>query len=243
MLPALAAAFGFVVLHRRAVRRREDLAPRNSLWLGLGLLAAVAALSPGLEDAASSSFAWHMVQHQLFTLVAAPLIASARPLAVLGSARTRTQRAASMADDPAGPVLLAAVLHLAVLLAWHLPVAYDAALADPRVHLLEHATLLGSAVVLWAWVFVASRDDRRFVAGVVALAATAIVGAGLGVVLLSAPAPLYAAYVDAGALDQQRVGGALMKVGALLVHAGAATVLTVHWLQRLEDQEALTAGR
>lgn len=240
------AAAGLVAVHRRGVRadRADGLALRG--WgFAAGLLVATLAVAPAVEVAAERSFVWHMAQHQLLLLVAAPLIATSAPLrSIWTGVRGRSWRGDGALLGPAGWVLPAALVAVAVLVTWHVPAAYDVAMARPPIHLLEHATLLGSAVALWATVLHAARDPHRLGLAVVALAGTAIAGAALGVVLLTAPQPLYAAYADAGpvALEQQQVGGALMKVGALLVHAVAAVAVTLRWLHRLEGS-SLPASR
>jgi cytochrome c oxidase assembly factor CtaG len=91
-------------------------------------------------------------------------------------------------------------------------------------------------VLAWGAIVLAARaQGARPLAAAVGLAMNALAGAGLGVVLLSAPVPLYGWYADLGAvaLDQQRVGGALMKVSAVVVYAGAAVWIVTRWLQRL----------
>jgi putative membrane protein len=215
-----------------------------SRFLG-ALVVLLVALSPAVEEAASGSFAWHMVQHQLLILVAAPLLASSRPLStalraggrpgVVGWQRVR----AWTARNVGWLALTAAGLHLTTVLAWHLPALYDAAMADPRLHHLEHLTLLGTAVLAWGAIVLVARDrGARALVAAVGLAMNALAGAGLGVVLLSAPVPLYGWYADLGAaaLDQQRVGGALMKVSAVAVYAGAAVWIVTRWLQRLAGE-------
>lgn len=244
----LLAAIGATAVHRRGVPPvAGSRLPMRGWGFALGLLVTVVAVAPGVEAAAERSFVWHMGQHQLLLLVAAPLIATSAPLRSLWSGATgRPWRddGPRIGGAAAWP-LPAALLAVAVLLAWHVPALYDVAMAHPPVHLLEHATLLGSAVALWSAVVHAARDRSRLGLAVLALAGTAIAGAALGVVLLTAPQPLYAAYATGGpvALEQQQVGGALMKVGALLVHAGAAVGITLRWLHRLEDSPVPASDR
>jgi putative membrane protein len=213
----------------------------------VGLVVVLVALSPAAEQLAGRSFAWHMVQHQLLVLLAAPLLASARPLlAALHASRRRvldpdaalagSQRSGQLPRAAGWLAVGAGAVHLCTMLAWHLPPLYDAAMADARLHHLEHLSLLGTAVVAWGAILLAARDrGARALAAVVGLAMNALAGAGLGVVLLSAPVPLYGWYAELGAvaLDQQRVGGALMKVSAVVVYAGAAVWIVTRWLQRL----------
>lgn len=245
--PLLVGAAAVAVVGARGWRRRVAAEPasagraRAAALRGVtGLVVVLLALATPLDGLAHASFAWHMAQHQLLLLVAAPLLASAAPVTTLryavGAPAGRTGRATGV---PAGVgVVLAGVLAIATLFAWHVPGAYDAALTSVRVHQLEHASLLASATLLWGAVLTAARDDRVLVA-VIVLAAAAITGAALGVVLLTSSTPLYAhpAAGGVGPLDQQRLGGAMMKVGALVAYAGAAVWLFVRWLGRLEAED------
>jgi putative membrane protein len=252
LLPAPAPLFAAIVaggIYVRGWRRR----PRRPVGQGggeawrfaSGLVVAVLALSPALEGLAEASFAWHMVQHQLLILVAAPLIASARPLTTAAWAagrRSVRSRADGWFVRAAGWLAIGAgAVHLATVLAWHLPPLYDAAMTDPQLHHLEHLTLFGTAAVAWGAILTAARDPgARALAAVVGLSLNALAGAGLGVVLLAAPLPLFGSYAHLGAvaLDQQRVGGALMKVSAVMVYAGAAVWIVTRWLHRLSEEPA-----
>jgi putative membrane protein len=242
----LLAAVAAVAIHLRGWRRR----PRRRIGDGGGevwrfsggIVIALVALSSGLERAADGSFAWHMVQHQLLVLAAAPLVASARPVATFAWAagrRPMVDREGWLTRTAGWLAIGAGAVHLATVLAWHLPPLYDAAMADPQLHHLEHVTLFGTAVVAWGAILTAARDrGARALAAVVGLALNALAGAGLGVVLLAAPAPLYGWYegFGAAALDQQRVGGALMKVSAVVVYAGAAVWIVTRWLHRMSAE-------
>jgi putative membrane protein len=243
LLAVVAGAAVYVRGWRRGASRGPAARTAGELSRSLGaLVVLLVALSPAVEEAASGSFAWHMVQHQLLILVVAPLLASSRPVSTVlrAGASSRTvprHRVRAWSGRNAGWLAVAAAaLHLTTMTAWHLPPLYDAAMADPRLHHLEHLTLLGTAVLAWGAIVLAARaQGARPLAAAVGLAMNALAGAGLGVVLLSAPVPLYGWYADLGAvaLDQQRVGGALMKVSAVVVYAGAAVWIVTRWLQRL----------
>jgi putative membrane protein len=250
----LLAAAGALTLFVRGWRARPAHGPaaRNvgEPWrFATGIIVVLVALAPALDGLAGRSFAWHMVQHQLLVLAAAPLLVSTRPLRTARWAVRRHAGQAATDLDRLRPgwlaraigwvAVAAAMLHLGTVLAWHLPPLYDAAMADPRLHHLEHLTLLGSALLAWGTILTAARDrGARALAAVTGLAANALAGAGLGVVLLSAPVPLYGWYAELGAvaLEQQRVGGALMKVSAVMVHAGAAVWIVTRWLHRLSAE-------
>jgi cytochrome c oxidase assembly factor CtaG len=56
------------------------------------------------------------------------------------------------------------VLHATALWAWHAPALYQAALADPLVHALGHASLLGAAGLFW-WSGLQPTGHRRLDSG------------------------------------------------------------------------------
>lgn len=249
----LVPATAIGALYLRGWRRRRSspdpvargAATTGELWRFVGgLVVAALAVAPIVEQLAHRSFAGHMLQHLLLVLVAAPLLGTTRPVTTLGlaiapGAVERTRR--RLSSHWLGPfVLIAGALHLATRVSWHLPPLYDAAIASVTLHRLEHASLLGTAVLAWTAVVATARSgDARVLVGVVVLALNALAGAGLGVVLLSAPLVLYDSYAALGpeALDAQRVGGAMMKVGSVVVHAGAAVWIATAWLSRSEHDE------
>ena len=123
-------------------------------WLTLAL----ALLSP-LHEWSEALFAAHMVQHVLLVAVAPPLLVLGRPGGALSWSLPMAWRRAVGSLVRARPVaagwamatspLIATVLHGLTLWAWHLPVLFEAALADPWLHWLEHASFLGTAALFW----------------------------------------------------------------------------------------------
>jgi hypothetical protein len=99
----------------------------------------------------------------------------ARPIAAGGGSSTgrpvaTVRRALGGARRPAAPVLaaqagalvlVAGTLHLATMLLWHLPPLFDAAVASSQWHRVEHATLLGTAVIAWSAVGAATWRGTR----------------------------------------------------------------------------------
>lgn len=185
--------------------------------LGLFVLAA-AWLGPFSREAAHS-FSAHMTVHMSVVAIAAPLLA-------YGSAGSRF--------DPARHVeslfvpLLASVVELAVVWAWHTPVLHDLAREFFAAYAIEQATFLVSGFALWIFAF-GNRSEQglaRSAAGVVALLLTAIHMTLLGALLGLAPRPLYAAHGGAlSALEDQHLGGAIM-----LTIGGASYLASGLWL-------------
>lgn len=92
-------------------------------------------------------FSAHMLQHILLTMLAAPLMLAGLPVgwadAVLASAPLR--RCAAIVFHPCvAPVLYAVVVGI-----WHFPALYDLALRDKLVHVLEHLSFFGVALIFW----------------------------------------------------------------------------------------------
>ena len=225
---------------------------------GIGVLAA--ALAPPLERMAAERFAAHMAQHLMLLLVAAPLIAAARPVTVAVAAlpdqyhralhrplSARLRRAVRRLRHP----LVVWLLGTAVLWAWHSPGLYQLALRSGAVHTGEHLTLLGSAGLFWSVVIgagagrVAGRRGAGARPAAVALVfATALSSGALGAALTFAGAPLYpeqAAVVAATGADplaDQQLAGALMWVPPGLVYLAVMVGLVVGWFAELDRRTA-----
>lgn len=159
---------------------------------------AIAFISP-LCALSAALFSARVVHHVLLIAVAAPLIAMAWPL--------RKSR----------PLFPALLMSTAVLLGWHLPVAYDLAMGHKGVYWLMQITLLGSAVMFWRAVLGHVQAPGRalpyILAGYMQMAF-------LGALLTFAPDAAYAihqvaplAWGFSPVIDQQ-LGGLIMWVPA-----------------------------
>ena len=144
--------------HRDDAERRL----RSAAFYG-GLLSIVVALDTPLDELADTLFPAHMTQHLLLLMVAPPLIVLSapwmrlwRPLP-LGFRRTVAKSVArgrwaaplrALGRLLARP-LPAWIAFNGVLVAWHVPVLYDATLSNEAMHDLEHATFLVAGVLFW----------------------------------------------------------------------------------------------
>jgi putative membrane protein len=224
----------------RLVRPGQALAA----LVGLGVVA-LAVLSP-LHAAAGDHLTAHMAQHVLMVGVAAPLLAVGAPLPTLlwalpGGLRRRLlpwwRRAASSCAGRGWAAWTAAalVLQVGALGAWHLPVAYQAALTSPALHALEHASFLVTAVVFW-WAVAAARHRPVGGTAVVAVFVGALPATALGALMTVAGRPWYPAYAGdpAAALEDQQVAGVVMWGFGGMAAVVAAVVLFTAWLSGLE---------
>jgi putative membrane protein len=256
VLAGLAAAGGLYAAGLARLWRAAGVgrgAPRWRAACYAGGLAVVAlALVSPLDAVAEAVFWGHMVQHLLLILVAAPLLvlgAPLLPLLWLLDAPSR-QRLGAWWHRRRGVTALAALLttplvawglHIVAIWAWHLPAAYQAALADGRVHVLEHLSFLGTALLFW-WVVLQPAGRRRMSYGMSLLyvVTAGMQGGLLGALLTFAGKPFYPAQ-SAGAaawgltpLADQQLAGLIMWLPAGLVYMAVAGVLFVLWLRAEE---------
>lgn len=230
--PVLVVTLGVAAVGYGAIWRRQVARSRAELiaWAA-GLCAVLVATSSAIDPLSDERLSVHMMQHEIFTFVAAPLlVAGMRPVTLallprLGSPITRWGHALTRPRN----AWLAAT---AVLWAWHWPAAYDYALAHPAVHDVEHATMLTAYGLYWSpfasfgHAVPALRSDA---ARVLYLATGGGQSAVLGALLAFARTPFYDYYVAgrAGAefaLGDQQVSGMIMLLSGAVVFAVAAMV-------------------
>jgi putative membrane protein len=212
--------FGAVRMARRGARGNL---PWHALAHGAGLAVLALALISPLDRASDVLFSAHMTQHELLMLVAAPLIVLGRPAApaLWALPRRWRVRARRTAHRPVlvrawriltAPVV-ALVLHAAARWLWHVPAAFEAALADERIHAIQHAVFFGTAVLFW-WTLIHGRYGRTGYGVAVLFVFLTMLHSGLLAALLGlADHPLYASHAARTASwgidpteDQQRAG-------------------------------------
>lgn len=251
LLAAVAAVYARTVHGLwRTGGRGAGISQRRVLLFVAGMLVLLVALVSPVEALSESLFAAHMVQHLLLTLVAAPLLLLGRvhlglvPALPLAWRRRGARRLARVVRRaPAAVVVTAVGLHVLVLVLWHVPVLYDAAIADGGLHVAEHATLLLTALGYWA-VMGAARSRPVPVAGLAAFV-TSLVSVLLAATLTAATQPWYAAHLGTApwwgltALEDQHLAAAIMWIPGGLVHLGAATAAIHYWIRADERRLAL----
>ena len=201
---------------------------RAEWFLAAGLVVLAVAIV-GLERIAETSFTWHMAQHALLIVVAAPLLALGAPAAI-DRLPARFQRLAGSMKGSAWPVwmVLAVGLQAAAML-WHLPSVFQAAVVNDSLHGLEHIVLLGTAVLFW-WLVLAAGSNRMAMAVAALVFATGACSA-LGAGLTLASHPWYPAYPS---LSDQAMGGVIMWSVVGTVYFVAAVAVFFSWLVGLE---------
>jgi cytochrome c oxidase assembly factor CtaG len=239
-LPILLSA----ALYLRGFLRQRPSPRAWAFFAGLAVLAA--SLLPPLDRWSASSFAFHMTQHELLMLIAAPLMVLGRPLPYflwglpdswrLGVARAVRHRAVQGIWSVLLNPLVAWALHAVVLWVWHAPSFFDAALRDRGLHDLQHLSFLLSALIFWS-ALLEERARERQGAAVLYLFTTTVHTGVLGALLTFAGHPWYEAYFETtpqwnlAPLEDQQIGGLIMWVPASLVYVGVGLALLARWIE------------
>lgn len=242
---ALMYGVGLWRLARRAQARRA--LARRAVAFAFGWLAlAIALLSP-LDSYATSSFAVHMVQHEMLMLIAAPLLVAGRALPTFVWALPAPARRAAGRFTNRSTVratwefitspLVAWWLHAAALWLWHVPTFFNAALASTVLHDLQHLSFLVTALLFWHALLRHGGHARQGIA-VVYLFTTTVHTGVLGALLTFAREPLYGGldrglsiYWGLTSLEDQQLGGLIMWVPGAMVYVAVALAIMARWLR------------
>jgi cytochrome c oxidase assembly factor CtaG len=195
-----------------------------------------------------------MIEHEILMVVSAPLLVLARPgAALLWGLPPRVR--AEFASVPQWRLVKrawvgltelwsATFIHALVLWVWHVPALFRPVLASEWMHMLQHASFLAFAVLLWTAVFRSERIDAGQGAAVGALFLTALQAGLLGALLtLSrvlwypfAPDPLPVCGLTRQ--EDQALAGLIMWIPACMAYALAALIVMARWLSALEARHA-----
>jgi cytochrome c oxidase assembly factor CtaG len=208
---------------------------RVAAFLGGTVILAGAVLGPLAEWAEHAALSAHMAQHLLLILVVPLLWLLGLPPWLLAPA-ARVPVVGRFGWWLTRP-LPALALASAVQIAWHLPVAFDAALRVERLHALEHVSFLVSGLLLW-WPVAGSAVEWPRPSPPAQLLYLFL--ATIPMMAISAPITLaedllYPFYAAAGAAwplapqPDQELAGILMWVGGTLGYLVAGTVVFFRW--------------
>jgi putative membrane protein len=207
------------------------------------------ALGPPLDDWSDHYLLTaHMVQHLLLILLAAPLLLYGTPAWLL-EPLTRNRITNTIGYWLTRPVVAFALAN-AVFVLWHMPLFYDAALLSQPVHVLEHVTLLGTALLAWWPVLGPLPQWPRLPLPLHSLYyfAMTLPGGVVGAFITFADPGLYSPYDTARrifgidlATDQQ-MAGLLMWVAVSVIYLLLLTVSFFRWAARDEDKDEVLSS-
>lgn len=222
---------------QRPIRRSQ----RISFIAGCVVL--LLALGPPLEDWAGLLLAGHMAQHLLLMFVVPPLLLYGMPEWLLEPVLRipGAQRVGFVLTRPVVSFALAA----AVIVIWHQPLFYEAALQAEPLHVVQHQMYIVTSLLVWwplmgnlaAWPRPVPLVQCLF------LFALTFPGAVVGSFLTLGEPGVYASYTKVPrmwgidlATDQQAAGLA-MWVGGSVVYLLLISVVFFRWANREEAKE------
>jgi cytochrome c oxidase assembly factor CtaG len=181
-------------------------------------------------------FSAHIVQHFLLAQVIPPLLLLGTPrwLAEAAVRRPSLNRIEPFLGHP--PVSW--ILGVGVMLAWHVPILFNAALANDGLHILQHLSFLVTGTIFW-WPILGPLEDRHLptLAAVSYLFSACVCCSLLGAFLTFSPVGLYPAYLtpphpNTWGLDpksDQQLGGMLMWVPGCFVYLSGILSTVLRW--------------
>jgi putative membrane protein len=211
-------------------------------WIG-GVAALALALVSPIDRLGEQMASWHMVQHLLIADVAPILLILGLTKWILRPATRRIHKV----EQAVGPLAHPAVGVIAYVVAmwlWHIPALYNAALAHPGVHSLEHTTFFAAGLLYW-WHLLSPIRSRLRMPGlgpVAYMASTKLLVGFLGIVLAFSNTVLYS-YSWTGhrmgltPLEDQNVAGLFMALEQSIVMGIALAWLFFRMLAESEAEE------
>lgn len=239
---------GFARLWARAGNSVSVIRRNAALFLAGWLVLAAATMSP-LHEGGEHSFTLHMLEHELIMLVAAPLMALSRPLGVMlwalpaggriGISSWVRRGAVGWTWRRASTPLAATLIQIAIIWLWHAPFLFEQALRHDGWHIVQHVCFLFSALLFW-WAMLFGRAGRAgYGLSALCLFVTSLAEGALGALMTFSISPWYADYAAMGMglfgltpEEDQQLAGLVMWIPGGMIHAGAALVLLVRWLDR-----------
>ena len=238
-------------LNRRRPGADERQTSRQEIAFFLsGSVVALIALGPPMDDWSDYFLvSAHMAQHLLLMFAVTPLWLLGVPAWVYEPLTRRP--VTRKIGDVLTHWLPCAAIPAAVMILWHLPPLYDAALNHPLVHAVEHQFFLVAACFFW-WPLLSKVPVwPRFPPLLQCLHLFAqtipsgIVGAFLS---LSGPG-IYAPYLRAsvrpwglGVKTDQEIAGLLMWVGGNMFFLLLITIIFLRWASREEAKDGQPAA-
>ena len=241
----LEAAYLYAVTQMKTgLSEARRVTKRQVVLFSLGVLAIYVAGGSPLHDLAENYLATaHMMQHVLLTLVAAPLLLAGVP-GWLWQAMLRVPGVLRVAKPLTRPVLAFAIFNAALLLI-HLPPTIDLQLRVHVFHLLMHATLVGTALLMW-WPILSPIPELPRLNPPLQMAylfLQSMLPAIMASFITFSDTVVYSFYEDAPriwnwtALDDQQVAGGSMKLSGTLILWSYMTVVFFRWYSKVEAED------
>lgn len=241
----LSALGGLYLWRARQAGPDDRVRSRRKFSFFAALFVIFASLNGPIHDLSDNYlFSGHMVQHLLLTMLMPPLMLYGvpgwmlRPLLgnrIVGDALRRITR----------PVACFVFFNV-VIASWHVPLLYNAAMANHDIHILEHLMFMAAAVLMW-WPLTSQLPE---------LPRLAYPGQMLYCFLMSIPMSIIAIYITMAdevlyphyssaprimtlsPMDDQLLGGLIMWVPGGLIFTVIMSVVFFKWTAHGGDDTA-----
>jgi putative membrane protein len=244
---ALGAWYGW----RLHVAERAGEAPTATQRLAFasGLVVLFGALNGPIHDLSDSYlFSAHMVQHLLLTMIVTPLLIVGMSAGMLRPVLVRPALATLLGRITRGAAGFA--IFNVTLIAWHLPPLYNLAMADHRVHIVQHLCFLASSVLMW-WPLVSRVPELPALSRPLQLLYVCLLMipmSVIGMIITYADEVLYPAYESAPRVwglspqQDQIIGGLIMWIPGSLLYIALLTMVFLKWAREAEEEETASVA-
>ena len=240
------AALGAIYLWRSRQRGDgETVSGIRKLSFFAALFVIFASLNGPIHDLSDNYlFSGHMVQHLLLTMLMPPLLIFGVPSWMLRPL-LRNRAIGAAARRITRPVACFVIFYV-VIAAWHLPVMYNAAMANHDIHIIEHLMFMVAAVLMW-WPLTSQLPELPrlpYPGQMLYCFLMSIPMSIIAVYITMADAVLYPHYsaapriMNLSPMDDQLLGGLIMWVPGGLIFMIIMSVVFFKWASRGEDHAA-----
>lgn len=141
-------ALGAIYTWRARAADAPPIGRAKPALFGSALILMFLSLNGWLHDLSDSYlFSAHMVQHLLLAMGVAPLMVMGTPGWMLRPL-LRFRPIAAIARWLSNPIICFGIFNV-VLIGWHLPPLYNAAMTNHSLHIVQHLILLAASVIMW----------------------------------------------------------------------------------------------
>lgn len=244
---------------RAAAGRRAAGAPGHPLWFYLGLVVLFLTLESPLDEIGERFLFWvHMAQHMLLAFAVAPMlllglrgrfpavpdwvrgpVRALKPPTAPRIAAVLAWRALRFLTHP----IVAILVFNGVFSAYHVPAVYQAGLASTTVHAFEHLALIVTALFTW-WPVLSPLPELPSLSYPAQMVYVFLDGLGMTPIFAGMTfnsGVIYSWYAHAPrimgftALEDQQMGGIVMKVMGGAAYAAALLAAFYHWCRTDAD--------
>lgn len=247
---------GVLYFRGLAKYKRPPVASWQVACFVAGLFVLVVALMPPIDPWSDRLFFVHMVQHIMISHIGVPLMIFGVPFVVIlrgipfGIKKAiyfpilRRKWLLKCFDFISQPIM-SLVLFTVMYLFWHIPYYYNLALLNDRWHLVEHASIAITSMLLWRNLIDPKpmKSPLPLPGRLLFIAIIMACNIVLSALLTFAENPLYAyqgipqpSWWTWGYQQDQQLGGLLMWVGAGIIELIMMTICFFVWVKRSESE-------